>query len=1794
MKYIILSITLVLMSVTAQSQTLDFFDIDASKFPIIKAKFFAFDANGDQVINILPTDFNVREEGQNRRVLSVSCKTFVEVEPVSTVLVMDASGSMRRRNIELAKSAARAWINAMPDGESECAITAFDNVNYLIQDFTSIKSLLLEKVDDLFAFGGTNYNAAFIEELYGGLVMTRNARHKKVIVLMTDGMPTNTTLKDAIIEEAKIQGALVYAVTLGMPCPDVLKEITEFTGGAWFENVSSPQHAAEIYNQILKKVSGAEACEITWESDVSCSPGERIADIDFYPIVLNRLVSYPLPSEAIIGIGISHESVFFKNVLPGNSKDTVITITATTGDLSVSDIKIDNSAFSILPRAFSIKRGESQQLRLTYDAPQGGDYIWTKLTFYNNLCPLQMFASGGFAGKRPEKNTLLLIHPNGGELFIAGNDTLVTWEGIPESDSVRLEYSYDNGNNWVAVANKTTSGKHNWMRIPRTPSTECLMRVTQLQLPPDQNPEWARGLGADYYFDLEDKHTGAASDIYGNLYVATIFKERIRIEGDFYESVGEEDILVIKFNPQGLIEWITQIGGADKDIVSGITVDIFGNSYITGRFNQSINIDGKLIYSKGGSDAFISKILPDGTIEWFKNFGSIGDDYSNDICLDNQNNLIITGAFSQTATFDKIILNSNGGLDIFTAKLTPEGSCLWAKGNGGLYHDEGTAVAADKLNKIWSAGKFSKNATIEGNNLISGGTDSEFADFEIFVSKYFANGTNEWVINAGGAGDDEPFAIICSPENDAYLTGTYTDTARFGTHIAEPISSSTNSTSDAFLTKILSDGSFYWLRTAGSGASEQIWDIAIDQNGYPIITGAFINDAMFEQTKLSSKGFYDVFVAKYSNNGELQFAKRGGGSFADIGRALTVDGLGNAFVVGNFIKAGDFGSKILSTSFGLMDLFVWGVGGGDDALQQDVSNLNWTIVAPKSNALDVDMGITFVGSIRDSLVEYFIQNIGSYDFKVDSILIVGTDKDAFTVVSKSSDFIVETGTGSDIEFRFKPTKAGIHKADLIVYTQSDTLRKSIRGEGVLPKLQIVNQVIDFGRVLVGEYKDTIGVVTLKNNGSEPIEIFKTLHNKPNDKDFTTLKGSGSFIINPEQTVTMDLRFSPLEKGRTSGTLEFHYEGTGSPAVVLLAGEGINPNPSIVIANNYFDELFCESSAKANVQISNRGGATLIIDNIYLSGNNADNFSIKLEFPIILEPERTQIIEVNYYSNVPGIKSADLVLVSNAKPDSLFYAPITLISNGAKAEVSDKVIDFGILDIDESAEKTIQISNPGNYATLVNIDKGLGIETDKESFVLLPKQVQDLTVSFNGQTLEGDFSTTIKVVDTLCKIESIIEVSALISKRESALITANYDMMPKLNCIDRAKSQITLTNKGKEILYLISIEIVGDDKVDFTFEMPDKMLINPDELLVFDYYFEPKSVGLKSAELIIQNNSANSPNLAIPLSARYEPVNSSFPENQVDIGKIAIGQSKEFLFYFSNTGAVKNTFTLKSTSNLSLNLMRYELNPGQKVSVSGFVNPFAIAGQISESVTVIDSICQVAKVVSIEGIVGAGAGFTIVSGSKQAFIGDKVEIPITVSDIINPDNIDITNIDFKLKFNSTILAPESRVNYSDVDGIGTLEFNNIQVNLRDDNTIINIPFDIGLGNSEETELQIFDLFVNGENISAQSQNGKFTSLGICYEGGTRLFNPNGKKGGIKSITPNPSNSENIIIEVELIENGLTKIGVFNSTGYLKQEFELYDRGTNLIILDPNSYESGVYYIHFTSPTISDIKKLIIVK
>ncbi len=480
MKNIILFLVIIAGAATVTvAQTMSIFDTDQSAFPVITSKFNLNNSAMEQVYNLSVSDFEVWENGVKRKVLSVSCPAPKSPDPISSVLVMDASGSMGGGNLSLAQNAARIWINNLPLGKAECAITCFENRNYFIQDFTSNKSLLLEKVNSLFARGGTDYDAAFISPEAGGIIAASKGKYKRVIVFLSDGFPNQDPSTQEIIDKANENNICIFSVLLGQKTPECLKEITTKTGGMWFESGNSSKDIEAVYLQILHLAQDQQPCTIAWESEKSCRGNGRNVLVKYLPDGTAASTDYTLKDENIIGLLIDPESVYIRNIVMP-SCDTIVAVTAENSTIGNIVVTSDNQYFTVSPKNFSLAEGETKYLKVTYSPPDSG-YNYAVFSVASDLCDtLRFYVAGGTTGYKL-RNTLKLVRPNGGEVFLNGTDTEIAWEGILPDDKVRLSYSTDAGTNWKVITDDATGLKYTWKGIPNTPSNRCLMKVQRTE-----------------------------------------------------------------------------------------------------------------------------------------------------------------------------------------------------------------------------------------------------------------------------------------------------------------------------------------------------------------------------------------------------------------------------------------------------------------------------------------------------------------------------------------------------------------------------------------------------------------------------------------------------------------------------------------------------------------------------------------------------------------------------------------------------------------------------------------------------------------------------------------------------------------------------------------------------------------------------------------------------------------------------------------------------------------------------------------------------------------------------------------------------------------------------------------------------------------------------------------------------------------------------------------------------------------------------------------------------------------
>jgi len=381
-------------------------------------------------------------------------------------------------------------------------------------------------------------------------------------------------------------------------------------------------------------------------------------------------------------------------------------------------------------------------------------------------------------------------------------------------------------------------------------------------------------------------------------------------------------------------EWSFNIGSNNNELVRALDTDNNGNIYSTGFFEDNLDFNFESgtsnLILQGSEDIFIQKTSSDGTFSWAKSIGSANGDQANDIVVDGDGNLIVTGYFTGAADFNPgmgatnlspFSAHSNG----FVLKLDDNGDLIWVKQFGLDGHTYIETVDTDNFGNIYVSGSFINQTDLDPN----AGTDiqTSASNYDAFIVKLDVNGNFIWSHIMSSAEMLNPESISVN-NGKVVLVGNFDGTAEFN-----PAGPSnvliTNGLEDMFVMQLSDAGVFEWVNQYGSVDLDNVGDVEVDDSGNIHLTGGFGNTIDFDTGigvfNSNPTGIRDIFVLKLDNTGNLIWVKHTGSTSFSEGDALTVDPLGNIYTTGFFKFNVDFdlgaGDHILDPTS--EDIFVW-------------------------------------------------------------------------------------------------------------------------------------------------------------------------------------------------------------------------------------------------------------------------------------------------------------------------------------------------------------------------------------------------------------------------------------------------------------------------------------------------------------------------------------------------------------------------------------------------------------------------------------------------------------------------------------------------------------------------------------------------------------------------------------------------------------------------------------------------------------------------------------------------------
>ena len=339
-----------------------------------------------------------------------------------------------------------------------------------------------------------------------------------------------------------------------------------------------------------------------------------------------------------------------------------------------------------------------------------------------------------------------------------------------------------------------------------------------------------------------------------------------------------------------------------------------GNLYSTGYADEQtdlnpnineINLEG----SSSGRHIYINKFSPNSfswgvTLNGEPSSATRGES----ITIDNQGNVYVTGGYSGTIDFDPSpnVTNestateaSGYNFDPFLIKLDAQGNLVWYK--------------------VWQGNMYNFAVDVDQNG-------------NVFISGYH-NGE-----------------VDMDPSSNINLENTLS-----------------NNYNNSFIIKLDANGDFIWSKSFDSYGSSFAWirDLRIDSQGNIITTGKyrsfnidFDNNPLTDEN-ISQNGDYQVFIAKFDNDGNYIWSQTFGGSGIDDVFKLDLDSQDNIVVAGSFQNTVDFDPSVNVNEITASDSY-----DGFLAKYDNDGNFEWVYTIEGTSAQQVrDISILSTGEI---------------------------------------------------------------------------------------------------------------------------------------------------------------------------------------------------------------------------------------------------------------------------------------------------------------------------------------------------------------------------------------------------------------------------------------------------------------------------------------------------------------------------------------------------------------------------------------------------------------------------------------------------------------------------------------------------------------------------------------------------------------------------------------------------------------------------------------------------------------
>jgi hypothetical protein len=361
------------------------------------------------------------------------------------------------------------------------------------------------------------------------------------------------------------------------------------------------------------------------------------------------------------------------------------------------------------------------------------------------------------------------------------------------------------------------------------------------------------------------------------------------------DSTGPNDFYAMSWDSLGSIRWVRTFGSPGSEITAEVLRhfgDTEGNTYLVGRFSDTLLIDGFTLIAHGSvldltSSVFLIKLNNAGNVIWANQYGTSDISFPGNSCLSADGESIYL-------TYRPNYTSANA-TNIVIARIDTSGNLIWSKtlvGTAGNFDTQVQGITTDNLGNLIFSGYALPAIDYDGGpSTFSINPGSNAAYF----CKWSQDGDLIWVKTIRSSDNMLPYPtflnIHTDSENALYFLGLASGITDINPGAAiQNVGTAGFFTS--FIIKLNSSGIFLWGREFDSvPPTAPTFSLLIDGNNNVLIGGQTNVGADLDPGVGIQTGINGYYILKLNTEGDFMWAKQCEGSansFPSVG-GLSID-----------------------------------------------------------------------------------------------------------------------------------------------------------------------------------------------------------------------------------------------------------------------------------------------------------------------------------------------------------------------------------------------------------------------------------------------------------------------------------------------------------------------------------------------------------------------------------------------------------------------------------------------------------------------------------------------------------------------------------------------------------------------------------------------------------------------------------------------------------------------------------------------------------------------------------------